>query len=877
MTKDKTSAGASRHTFFTALLIVGIVLFATFTYDGSRRLQSTLEETIDFAKLRIMRLGIYQTDDRVKSLTRLLDKSTELAENISQWRRLDECSAERLGTYITDQRITGALVLDDELNVVMEASEDAAEDGGAAKDMWQELIQSSYINDILLYPQKTYVERMETDGGFCDVAAVARKDAPGMILTYVRKEGILSEGMSMETLFTGFPFEMGGIVAVSDGDRIVGTNSDNLQGRTIDECRELFVGGLNPNDDGIIRLRAGNGIWYGQKARSGIYSIYMFFPAHQVFMRRNIICSGYLLVAIVIYLIHVLGRSNAEKAVLEREQKRLRIIRSIGYAYTSITLVDLHTGEIEMVKDFDGTIMNHPKIMPDKTAQQENARRYVAEPFQEAFLEFLDMDTVAQRLARHKTLSFTFCTQNGGWVQSLLIPNRYGEGGDVESVLIANRDVTAEREHDMAQETALRNALRAAEHANRSKTNFLSNMSHDIRTPMNAIIGFTALAVSHIDSRQTVLEYLKKIDISGKHLLALINDILDMSRIESGNVRLESAPVHLPDVLDELKTILQGSADAKRQRLSIETRNVTHEDVITDKLRLTQVLINIASNAVKYTQEAGTIDITVTERPCDEAGHSVYEISVKDDGIGVDREFQEHIFDLFARERNTTESGVQGAGLGLAIARNIVEMMNGTITLKSEKGKGSEFVVILKLQYAAVGHDAETGTITVAKEISDAAEERPDGAASDTGADDRKKDIRRHAGLKILLAEDNELNREIATALMQEAGLIVDAVEDGSDAVERVVAAPEDRYDLIFMDIQMPRMDGYTATKEIRTLNSNRKANIPIYAMTANAFDEDRDKALMAGMNGHISKPISLEVILQELDREFRKDTDERV
>ena len=408
--------------------------------------------------------------------------------------------------------------------------------------------------------------------------------------------------------------------------------------------------------------------------------------------------------------------------------------------------------------------------------------------------------------------------------------------------------MTDQRERELQQEDALRIALASSEHANKAKTAFLNNMSHDIRTPMNAIIGFTALAASHMDQPDLVKDYLTKIGTSSKHLLSLINDVLDMSRIESGIVKIEENEVCIPDVLHDLKTIIQGNIQAKQQNLYIETQDVAHENVITDRLRLNQILLNIVSNAIKFTPTGGTINIRVTEKTCNLKDFTTFEFRIKDNGIGMSEEFQTQVFDAFSREQTSTKSGIEGTGLGMAVTRNIVDMMGGTISLTSKEGKGTEFVVTLNFKIRKV--------LTMPMDI----KEEP---LQQTERENR------YSGKKVLIVEDNELNREIATALLEEIGISVDSVEDGTDAVERMNEVDDDRYDLIFMDIQMPKMDGYMATREIRTLKNNKKANIPIIAMTANAFEEDKKKAFQAGMNAHIAKPIDIKIILDAFDQVF--------
>ena len=384
---------------------------------------------------------------------------------------------------------------------------------------------------------------------------------------------------------------------------------------------------------------------------------------------------------------------------------------------------------------------------------------------------------------------------------------------------------------------ALQLAVQRETKANLAKREFLFNMSHDIRTPMNAIIGFTALAQTHIDDRGQVEDYLKKISVSSQHLLSLINDVLDMSRIESGKVTLEAKPVHLPELVHELRDIVQAVVSEKDLSLTLDTVGVENEDIIADPLRLEQILINVLANAVKFTPDGGQIGLWIVQKDTAPAGYADFEFHIKDNGIGMSEEFQKHIFEQFARERTSTVSKIQGTGLGMAITKSLVDMMGGRITVKSEQGKGSEFTISLRFPIG----EAKTGQTPPAAKAS------------------------AFTGKKLLVVEDNELNLEIASTLLKEAGFEVDTAENGKIAVEKVEAASADRYDLILMDIQMPEMDGYEATRRIRALPDAKKAALPIVAMTANAFEDDRKNALRAGMNGHIAKPLDIQKLFQVL------------
>ena len=520
-------------------------------------------------------------------------------------------------------------------------------------------------------------------------------------------------------------------------------------------------------------------------------------------------------------------------------------------------------------------------------------------------------------------------------------------------------------------------AVEKAESANRAKSTFLSNMSHDIRTPMNAIIGFTTLALSNIDDTDRVKDYLGKTLASSNHLLSLINDVLDMSRIESGKIHLEEVEVNLSDVLHDLKTIVSGQIYAKQLELYMDVMDVTDEDVYCDKTRLNQILLNLLSNAIKFTPAGGTVSVRVRQLAGKVHGCGQYEFRIKDNGIGMSQEFAQKIFEPFERERTSTVSRIQGTGLGMAITKNIVDMMGGTIEVQTAQGKGTEFTVCvpmraqteqrpvekiteleglkalvvdddfntcdsvtkmlvkvgMRAEWTLSGKEAvlrarqsiemsdvyhayiidwrlpDMNGIEVTRQIRSLHDDTPiiiltaydwsdievEAKAAGVTAfcskpmfmSDLRETLMSALGQKsadavqgllpeknadfkgkhILLVEDNELNREIAQEILREYGFLVDSAENGAVAVEKVSTAAPGSYDLVLMDVQMPIMDGYTATRKIRALDDPARAKLPILAMTANAFDEDRRNALESGMNGFLSKPIVIDDLVQELHK----------
>ena len=391
-------------------------------------------------------------------------------------------------------------------------------------------------------------------------------------------------------------------------------------------------------------------------------------------------------------------------------------------------------------------------------------------------------------------------------------------------------------------------ALKKAEDASLAKTRFLNNMSHDIRTPMNAILGYAQIMEDELNRKEMpeVSEHLEKLQQSGNLLLSIINNVLDMARIESGRMELDENYCRIEDVWKSLFAVFDENAMKKNIALHY-AMNVEHEHVLTDVTKVKEILVNILSNAIKYTPAGGSVMVDVDELPCDESGYMIVKIRVSDTGIGMSQDYQTKIFEAFTREQNTTKSKIAGTGLGMSIVKKYVDLLGGTINVESELGKGSTFTVTLK-------HRIADESYYVKKHI-----EEPG-----TGSEILE-------GRNILLAEDNDLNAEIAEAILERAGLKTERVEDGIQCVNRIMEMPVGTYDMILMDIQMPKMDGYKATQAIRNLPDKDKACIPIIAMTANAFEEDKREAIAAGMNAHIAKPIQVDKLLSMLAEVIRQ------
>ncbi len=548
--------------------------------------------------------------------------------------------------------------------------------------------------------------------------------------------------------------------------------------------------------------------------------------------------------------------AQKEENAKAESRKQLDMIYALSLDYHTIYLINLEEGTFTVQRKTDG-IDTDALDQIQKADYSESMEEYICKyvhPQDRAFVQKeISIENIKRRFLQEKEFTIRYRRTYQGKMEYIewRAVNVRGRLGESEA-LIAIRNVDEQVKQEIRQKELLEDALKQAQKASVAKTIFLSNMSNDIRTPMNAIIGFSTIAANHMDDREHVLDCLNKIKSSGNHLLNLIDDILDMSRVESGKMTLNETSCRLGDILEELQNIIQPQIAAKGLEFHMDMENITKQPICCDKLRLFQILLNLFSNAIKFTESGGAIFFCIRQQEKKNEGMMSYEFRIRDNGIGMSREFQTHLFEAFERER--TDNAIQGTGLGMAITKCIVDMMGGTIKVDSEPGRGTEFVIELDIRMCQEGREN----------------------VSAGGIPDMEASMELFQGKRVLLVEDNRLNREIAKELLGDVGFLIEEAVNGRDALERIKQAASGYYDLVLMDIQMPVMNGYEAAQAIRTLGHKEKAQIPIVAMTANAFETDKEQAIRSGMDAHVPKPVHMEELLGIVHRLLNRKKGEK-
>ena len=614
---------------------------------------------------------------------------------------------------------------------------------------------------------------------------------------------------------------------------------------------------LSENMNYCMAVRKGNTTVYSLVAR-GIYlldknqltnAIYQYINTNADYSLADFVHNNalpvtgvlfVLFVAIFITLFTYIRASRKEIKAIEQQKQQLDIINTLSKDYENVYIVNAErkTGMTLKLEGYvsEELVNGFEREFPYYSACKNYIHNRVYEDDKEMMLEVMKLENILPHVSRGEEYVGTYRVVGDGEIHYYRY--KYIYTGNRDQIILGFQNVDDIVKEQEEQKKKLQEALEIAEKASKAKTSFLFNMSHDIRTPMNAILGFTDLAKKYSDDSERLRDYLDKIQGSGKVLLSILNNILEMARIESGSMNLDEQALDLEEIGNDLFSVFQTQMEQKGIKLT-QKINIQHRYIYGDQTKIREIFLNILSNAFKYTESGGKVNVLLEEMPSDREGHAIFRTKVSDTGIGMPPEFIERIFDEFSRERNSEKNNIEGSGLGMAIVKRLVGIMGGNIEVKSEQGKGSVF------------------TITIPHRIAS-----KDDIVSDAGQQDTNNYF---AGKRILLAEDNDLNAEIASEILSEVGFEVERAGDGQVCLDMLCNQPAHYYDAILMDVQMPNLNGYGTTREIRNLNDKEKASIPIIAMTANAFDEDRKEAIAAGMNGHVAKPIDISVLMEKL------------
>ena len=809
--------------FFLAILFI---IFAgvndRFMDDlAQQEAEKTSQRSIDHAKEKLETFNNYSANDETKSLVRLLDKTVAF----SHYMVMEEATPEGAAQFLREQRLKGILVLNDNLQIERKVPV------GDVDFYWPDLIHNNTLLEIIRSPKKVYMARITTEGETYDVAVVARNDKPGVIISYMQQNTVKAgvNDITIDNIFTGMMPVQGGLLMVSHDGQVMAASSDNNYQTIIDDWAGIWDNGKIISDH-MREVKYDEKSYYAQQSMFHAYTIHILLPKEEIrkpyYFIEAMTIFFFFLFCVALFVIAV----HSEQKHLKSRERFYQIIAAENEVYLFTMLVELANERFECFKVPPQFVAEMGSFQKASEIFTHAAEHYVMAPYKEPFLQFTDLSHLADRLKDKKVLSLTYESTLGYWFTIQVIPQRRDAKGRVEAVLFLFSDVTEDVKKEKEQQKQLKVA-------NEAKDNFLRRMSHDIRTPINGIQGIIQIAEHRSDDLEAQKKALQKVKNTSKYLLDLLNNILDMGKLESSEVKLEHKPFHVLDVLKRLNEIVTTQCQENGITYHVGANAITHAYLMGSPIHVQRILMNLASNAVKYNKANGDIFVDAREVSATE-DTAVIEFSIRDTGIGMSEEYQKHVFEPFTQEHVSARTNYAGTGLGMTITKELVEKMGGTITLESKQGVGTHFTVQIPF---AIDRDKE-------------APKEQAGAVLDS-----------LKGVKVLLVEDNELNMEIAEFMLEEKEATVTKAWNGQEALDTFQASEPGDFDVILMDIMMPVMGGWDATKKIRALPRADAKTIPIIAMSANAFQDDIAKSLQVGMNAHVTKPIQMEVLMKKL------------
>lgn len=846
MNKYSKKSSISAANIFRTMLVVGaaviIAISIVLIKTGETNAEKSMNETLVYMRNRCNNYDSYVAADKVKSLIGISDKTKELERcfAVSQTGISDDVLTE----YAQNQRFSGIIVLDKDLKPI----HDIHFLGNGYAD-WKDIINSDAIKEELIYPHKLYSARLyETNEKYYDYAAVASNDGKRIIFCYSQSMAGYSgnEVILLDNLFNQFKTNMDGMVFLTDGEKILSSNAEKFMGKDVDKCDFIKPDNFVKGEGKLSKFLHGTKVYYGGYGKYKNYYLYVIYPQKCIFVNQIVTLMWVLLVYVAAIFVFMFIGNKISKTHIAEINRQLSIIKAISEIYDITALVDIEKDTFEFIKAPE-EILKRAEEYPPTTKNMLNyvLGNFVAVEYQEDYREFFNTETLEERLKDRNYIEYIYKEVTDKWYQIIFIPKKISPDGKLKSVVMIIKNITEQKEKELEYQQQLKETAEEATCANMAKTDFLRRMSHDIRTPINGIRGMIEIGNHFPNDAEKQRECREKIWQSSGFLLDLVNDVLDMSKLESGEIKLEKVPFDLNRIIDEIEAIVESQAKEMGIKLSVLSGGGADVKLIGSPLHLRQIIMNLVGNSIKYNKENGSVELLFKEISSDE-NKAVWQFICSDTGIGMSDEFKTHLFEPFAQENSSSRTSYKGTGLGLSITKSLVESMNGTIEYESVKGEGTKFTVNIPFEInknidSSISEDS-VGFIPCSIE-----------------------------GVNILLVEDNEINMEIAEFILENAGAKVIKAWNGKEAVEKFEKSEQGSIDIILMDFMMPVMDGIEAAKNIRATNRADATTVPIIAMTANAFADDRQRGAEAGMNDHISKPIDSEKIIKVIAAYVKK------
>ncbi len=825
--------------FAVRIIVVGFLITAATVCVGRILDFSNTEKKLDtmLANLRsqCVNYDTIVTADKTKSMMRLAEQITELRRDAEVNGALPD--AESLQSFAVEQRLNGVAFLDENLEPDVLYADDKFR-----LDDWRDVIESTAVAEIMDYPKKVYSERLR-HGGLYDIAAVCRFDAKGIIIGWRYQSTLLvaESRASLDNLIAGYELENGVTVYIASDGFVHGTNDRDMNEKRVEDIPMLSELDKSDKFSTLVRIKTDDGVYYGGKTRYGEYTLYACYPHSQIYAVRRVVVPFILGLYILCCLFGYMLQVRLERRHLDEAKAGIDTIKSISTIYAICLVINLKNDSFDIIR-VPASFMTHLYgTVSARRLADVMCNRFVAEEYRDDFRKFADTATLGDRLWGNAYIEHDCLGGDGVWYKHIVIPNSMDENGELNSVIFVSRDMNEQKKRELAYQKQLEKTTADALRANAEKTEFLRRMSHDIRTPINVIMGMTDIGDKFPNDAERQKYCREKIHAASALLLDLVNDVLSLNRIDSGGFTLDEKPFDIRRCLGEIYSIIDTQALAKNITFNITPLNVAHCRLIGSPLHVRQVIMNILGNAVKYTHDGGEITASFREVSFD-GRMAVTEFECVDNGVGMSREFQKRMFEPFMQESSDMSTMCDGIGLGLAIVKKLVDKMGGSISVESERGVGTKFSVRLPFAADADGEAAQNGFSRDEKAA------LPD-------------------GIRVLVAEDNELNMEIAEFILTQNGASVTCAADGEQAVDVWQKSAVGEFDVILMDLMMPNMDGFAAARAIRSCDRADARTVPIIAMSANAFDDDVKMCTDAGMDEHICKPIDAEKLTEIINR----------